>query len=172
MREWIQEWGPRDEATLYTVRVCKNTFVSSTNYYAITYRADNFVSMIPSIKHIHWHVFILLVNIVSIARLRRILGVNTKQIAAQQHNNTTNDDYGVDVRSRVSNKPGKKNMYMVSILIRQGWQGWLQAHLGLHPHPPPSHLNLVHTYRKVWVDKRTRVLSTFFLPVISLCSVP
>ena len=51
------------------------------------------------------HRVVLHMNILSIARLWGIVGVNTKQVAAKKHNTATNDHYGVDVRSRVSNQP-------------------------------------------------------------------
>ena len=81
----------------------------NNNNIIITYSADNFVSVIASKKHVHGHCVILLVNIDVIAVLRGIVGVDTKQVAAKQHHQTTNNHYGVDVRSRVSDQPEESN---------------------------------------------------------------
>lgn len=77
---------------------------SPMHKHSVTYSADNFVSVIPRIKHFRGHTVILHVNIVFITSLRGVVGVNAKQVAAKQHHYTTDDHYGVDVRSRVSNQ--------------------------------------------------------------------
>ena len=69
------------------------------------YSANNFVSVVASIEHFGGHHVILLIDIVDIFRQRGVLGVNAKQVTTKQHHNTTNNHYGVDVRSRISNQP-------------------------------------------------------------------
>lgn len=78
-----------------------------------TYSADNFVSFFPSFKYFHGHIA-RIVNMF-VTSLRGIVGVNAKQVAAKQHHYTTDNHYGIDVRSRVSNQPEKlilTNNYM------------------------------------------------------------
>lgn len=78
--------------------------------------------MIPVIERILGHCVIFSVNILSIITKWLIVRVDAKQIAAHKHEQTTNDDYSVDMGSWVSDQPVKyivhyTTLSLISVLV-------------------------------------------------------
>ena len=66
---------------------CITVIARPTHKFAVTftYSADNFVSLIPSIKYFHGHIARARDVNIFVTSLRGIVGVNAKQVAAKQH---------------------------------------------------------------------------------------